>query len=139
MTCIFCAIVAETAARSVVAEDELVVAFMDVHPVNPGHVLVAPKQHATYLSELPEATGARMMEVAMRVAAAVRAGDLEPDGVNLFLADGAAAGQTVFHVHLHVVPRHFGDGFRLQVDYGEPPTREELDGLAEMLRMGLGS
>ena len=135
MNCIFCSIAAEDAPASVVTEDELVVAFMDIHPVNPGHVLVAPKEHAASLSGLPAATGARMMEVAMRVAASVRASDLKPDGLNFFLADGAAAGQSVFHVHLHVVPRHVGDGFRLEVDYGDPPSRVELDGLAELLRL----
>lgn len=118
------------------SENESVIAFMDLQPVNPGHVLVVPKEHATGLADLPERTGARMMEMAMRVADSARS-SLEPDGINLFLADGVAAGQEVFHVHLHVVPRHVGDGFRLQVTYGAAPSRDELDATAELLRSGL--
>ncbi len=137
MDCIFCAIVAGAAPASVVIEDDLTVAFMDISPVNPGHVLVVPKEHATGLGDLPEPTGARMMETAMRIAASIRSGPQQPDGINLFLADGVAAGQEVFHVHLHVVPRHVGDGFRLQVAYGEAPSRAELDEVAKELRSGL--
>ena len=137
MHCIFCDIVAGVAPGSVVSEDEVVTAFMDLQPVNPGHVLVVPKQHATGLADLPSPTGSRMMEVALEVASSIRS-TLEPDGTNLFLADGAAAGQEVFHVHLHVVPRYFGDGFRLHVDYDDPPNRAALDQLAEELRLGLG-
>lgn len=137
MDCIFCAIVAGAAPSSVVMQDDLVVAFMDIGPVNPGHVLVVPKKHAQGLRDLPSQTGARMMEVAMRVASSAQSSELEPDGINLFLADGAAAGQEVFHIHLHVVPRHFGDSFRIRVDYGHPPSREELDEMARLLRSGL--
>jgi len=137
MDCIFCAIVAGRAPRSVVSEDELVVAFMDINPVNPGHVLVVPKTHATGLADVPFGTGARMMELAMRLAKSARSAGLDPDGINLFLADGAAAGQEVFHAHLHMVPRHVGDGFSLQVAYGTPPSREQLDEVASALRSEL--
>ena len=74
-----------------------------------------------------------MFRVAQRLAAALRATSLEPEGVNLFLADGKAAGQEVFHAHLHVVPRRTGDGFGIRADFRSPP-REELDRVAELVR-----
>lgn len=125
--CIFCAIVAGEAPRSVVYEDDLVVGFMDIYPVNPGHLLVAPKRHATSLADLPAETGSKMMDGAMRLAAAIQAGPLRAAGTNLFLADGEAAGQVVYHVHLHVIPRFPGDGFRLRIDYDPAPNRATLD------------
>lgn len=125
--CIFCAIVAAEAPRSVVYEDETVMAIMDIRPVTPGHLLVVPRTHSTYLADLPSTTGARMMEVAMDLAAATRRTDLEPEGINLFLADGRVAGQVVFHVHLHVIPRRPADGFGLNLRYDPAPPRAVLD------------
>lgn len=127
--CIFCSIVAGQAEASVVHRDDLCMAFMDLMPVNPGHLLVVPREHATYLAELPAATGAHMFAVAQRLAARLRGSGLRADGVNVFLADGEAAGQEVFHVHLHVIPRFAGDGFGLTFgpSYGQPVSRARLD------------
>lgn len=127
MTCIFCAIVAGAAPSSIVCEDALTVAFMDIMPVTPGHLLVVPKQHATHLADLPPGTGAAMMETATRCAAALRTSPLRTEGINLFLADGAVAGQEVFHTHLHVLPRFEGDGFGLSIRYGPATERTTLD------------
>jgi len=137
--CVFCRIVESTAPASIVYADEEVVAFMDIQPVNPGHVLVIPKVHAAQLSELNEETGAHMFRVAMRIAGALRRSDVRCEGVNLFLADGEAASQDVFHVHLHVIPRFRGDGFEIRVrpDYGLKPNRKELDEIAEKIRAAL--
>lgn len=130
----FCAIVARDTPASVVASDEHVLAFCDLQPVHPGHLLVVPREHAADLATLPAATGQRMFAMAQRLAAALRASGLRVDGVNLFLADGAAAGQEVGHVHLHVVPRHTGDGaLRIHAEWSLPP-RAELDGVAERVR-----
>ena len=74
-----------------------------------------------------------MFRVAQRLAAAVRASGIRSEGVNLFLADGEAAGQDVFHVHVHVLPRYPGDGFTLQITRAEP-SRADLDDLAARLR-----
>jgi diadenosine tetraphosphate (Ap4A) HIT family hydrolase len=111
-------------------------AFMDIRPVNPGHVLVIPVQHAAGLSELDPEAGAHMMRVAQRIAHALRASSVRCEGVNLHLADGAAAGQEVFHVHLHVVPRFRGDGFGLRFgpNYGRLAPRTELDAIAASLQ-----
>ena len=131
--CVFCAIVSGAAPASVVHEDEHLIAFCDLMPVNRGHVLVVPKRHAADLAELPAATGALMFPLAQRLAARIRRSPLRCDGVNLVLADGRAAGQTVFHVHLHVIPRLVGDGFALH-GAARPATRSELDEVADLLR-----
>ncbi|MGW0173156.1 HIT family protein [Rhodococcus sp. NPDC003322] len=144
--CVFCAIVARTAEASIVHEDEHTVAFMDIRPFTPGHLLVVPKAHASGLAELDPEDGRRVFAVGQRIATALRDGGTripgEPedgpraDGVNLFLADGVAAGQEVFHVHLHVIPRNGGDGFGLR---GRPtmPRRDDLDYLAGTIRRRL--
>jgi diadenosine tetraphosphate (Ap4A) HIT family hydrolase len=132
--CPFCAIVAGEAPASVVHEDERSLAFLDLNPATEGHALVVPREHSVGLADLPERTGGHLFRVGQRVAAALRE-SLDPDGVNLFLADGAAAGQEVFHVHLHVLPRYEGDG--VVIDGGqERASREELDAVAERVRSG---
>jgi histidine triad (HIT) family protein len=109
--CVFCRILTGELPGSMVYRDEQCAAFMDIQPINPGHVLVIPTRHAADLADLGAATTADLMTVAHRLAAALRASGLRCEGVNLFLADGAAAGQEVFHVHLHVFPRYIGEGF----------------------------
>lgn len=133
--CGFCAIVDGEAEQSPVYGDERVIAFMDVQPVVRGHLLVAPRAHAANLADLEPEDGAAMFEVGRRAAATLRASRLRCEGVNIFVADGEAAGQDVFHVHLHVIPRHEGDGFglRLPPEYSMRP-REELDEAAAMIR-----
>lgn len=135
--CIFCAIARGEAERSVVYEDSNVIAFMDILPVTPGHLLVAPKRHATYLADLEPDTGSAMMQAAMACAAALRHSPLRTEGINLFLADGEAAGQEVLHVHLHVLPRFAGDGFGLRIDYDAPPARSTLDYQADVIARNL--
>ena len=136
--CIFCRIVAGDAPASVVHRDERCVAFMDIRPVNPGHLLVVPTRHAAHLVDTDAETVAHLTRVAHRLAAAIRASGLRCEGVNLHLADGAAAGQDVFHVHLHVIPRWKGDGFGLRFapGYGVRP-RAELDAAADAVRATL--
>lgn len=138
MDCIFCAIVAGEAPASVVYDDPEILAFLTIGPVTPGHLLVIPKRHAPYLADLDEATGARMFTVGMRLAAALRAtSDIRCEGVNLFLADGEAAFQEVFHTHLHVFPRFAGDTFAISADWSVQPERQELDDVAARLRAAL--
>lgn len=134
--CVFCEIVAGLSPASFVHRDEEVCAFMDIKPVTPGHLLVIPSRHAENLAELPPATGRRIFEVAQRLAAALRRTELRCEGVNFFLADGEAAGQEVFHFHLHVLPRFAGDGFGLHfgLDYGKQPARASLDEVAAAIR-----
>ena len=131
--CVFCEIVAGRLEASVVHDDERVLAFMDLNPVSPGHLLVIPKAHGAALADVDPEDGARLFRVGQTLAAAVRRTGLRAEGVNLFLADGEAAGQEVFHAHLHVLPRFAGDGFQLQVTSGAP-SRDELDEVAAEIR-----
>ena len=115
-------------------EDERTVTFMDIRPVVRGHMLVVPRAHAPYLADLDPEDGAAVFRAAQLAGAALRASSLRCEGVNLFLADGEAAGQEVFHVHLHVIPRHAEDGFGLRFppDYAVRP-RAELDEAASAI------
>ncbi|MBN2642898.1 MAG: HIT family protein [Victivallales bacterium] len=108
--CIFCKIVAGEIPSTKVYEDELVLAFMDIAPINHGHVLVIPKEHHTGSSSIPEDVAGRMFHVAARLGVAAKR-ELDYDGFNLHFADGASAGQVVMHAHLHMVPRGVEDGF----------------------------
>ena len=134
--CIFCEIVAGRQPASIIYQDDLCLAFMDIRPVNPGHVLIIPRTHASGLAELEKEAGARMFVIAQDIGTALRRSGITCEGINFHLADGRAAGQEVFHVHLHVVPRFRGDGFGLRFgpNYGEIPTRDELSANAKKIR-----
>jgi len=128
-SCIFCKIVAGEAEASVVYQDQYVTVFMDICPVVQGHTLVIPNIHSPDLSSLDQAHAQHMFTIAQNIAQAIRASELKCEGINLFMADGSAAGQTIFHNHLHIIPRYIGDGFglRFPVGHGEQPARAELD------------
>jgi diadenosine tetraphosphate (Ap4A) HIT family hydrolase len=136
--CVFCGIVEGHVDGSRVYADERVLAFLDIQPITTGHTLVVPRAHGASLAEIEPEDGAAVMRAAMVVAAALRRSGLPCEGVNLFLADGEAAGQEVFHVHLHVIPRFAGDGFgiRFPPDY-RMRERAELDATAEQIRSTL--
>lgn len=103
--CVFCRIVSGTAASAEVAEDEATYAFMDVHPASEGHLLVVPKRHSADLLDIPAEDLAAVTASAQRIARVV-VEEFGADGVNLLNCCGARAWQTVFHFHLHVIPRH---------------------------------
>jgi diadenosine tetraphosphate (Ap4A) HIT family hydrolase len=137
-SCIFCEIAAGRADSTKVLEDETCLALMDIHPINAGHVLVVPKAHATDLSDLPAENGGRMFQMAQVVANALMKSEVKCEGVNLMLAHGKAAGQEVFHVHLHVIPRYRGDNLKIRFNLLKlRPTRAELDRIAAQIRHGL--
>jgi histidine triad (HIT) family protein len=136
--CIFCAVSAGQAKRSLVYEDETSVAVMDISPVNPGHMLVIPKEHVAGLEDLPDDAGSHLFGIAMRVSRALRRTPIRSEGINLWVADGESAGQDVFHVHLHVLPRFAGDPLRIERAGGWTATpREELDRVASQIREAL--
>ena len=138
--CLFCAIVAGDAPASVVHADDDVVAFLDTVPVNTGHVLVVPRRHTAGLVDLPLPVGEAVWRAAHRIAAVMRADPEWSEGVNLHLSDGEAAGQSVGHLHLHVIPRWIDDGLRIVEDnVPARPSRDELDAVAERLASALGS
>jgi histidine triad (HIT) family protein len=108
-SCIFCQIVAGHAPAHRVAEDELALAFMDIFPASPGHALVIPRAHAANVFEIDADSMRAVAALARRLALAQRA-ELAPDGLAVYQANGAAAGQTVWHYHVHLIPRTTGQG-----------------------------
>jgi histidine triad (HIT) family protein len=130
--CVFCRIIAGQIPSTRVYEDELTVAFMDIGQVNPGHVLVAVKRHAENLYALDDAQAAAVQRTAARVARAIRDA-FSPQGLSVYQANGKAAGQTVFHYHVHLVPRYEGDGMALSWPVKNPP-REKLEEHAARIR-----
>jgi len=137
--CVFCKIVNGDIPSSEVYSDDQILAFMDIQPVNPGHILIIPKTHANNLKELDPNVGAQMFRLAIRVAEALRKSDVKCEGVNVYLADGEVAGQKVPHVHIHVFPRFTGNGFGLKLGpgYGTQPERSELEEIAEKIKSKL--
>ena len=110
--CLFCKIVAGEIPATIVAQDERTVAFMDINPATRGHALVIPRAHARDVHEIDPEDLTAVAASAQRIAArAVQ--ELGADGVNLLQSNGRAAWQTVFHFHLHVIPRYEGDPLRL--------------------------
>jgi len=133
--CIFCRLVAGEIPATRVYEDELTLAFMDLGQVNPGHVLVAVKRHAATLLDLTPDEAAAAMRTAQRLALALKL-SFDPPGITLLQANGKEGEQTVFHFHLHVVPRHANDGITLSWPRKDPP-RERLEEYAARLRSAL--
>jgi diadenosine tetraphosphate (Ap4A) HIT family hydrolase len=134
--CIFCAIVRGEAPATFLHQDDLVVAFMDIRPVQPGHLLVVSRTHAKLIPELAAASLARLWLVATDLNRALRRSALPVEAVSVYVADGDAAGQEVAHVHIHLIPRHAHDGFgfRFPPGYGIRPGRSELERLAGEIR-----
>ena len=112
--CIFCAIVAGDAPAQIVDSDEHTVSFMDINPFTPGHALVIPRTHSADLTEISDEDLERTTIAARRLTRKM-AEVLEPAGFNILNACGAAAWQTVFHFHLHVIPRYEDDPMKLPV------------------------
>lgn len=130
--CVFCKIVEGQIPSTKVHEDGLTLAFMDIGEVSPGHVLVAVKPHVENIFGLDDMLAAAVFQTAARVARAVKKA-YSPEGVTLYQANGSAAGQTVFHFHLHLVPRYDKDGLHLSWRAKNPP-REQLEANAARLR-----
>src|SRR5687768_3664550 len=135
--CVFCRILAGELPSSPVLDSDLVVAFLDIHPANPGHTLVLPRRHVESFTELSPLEVEQLARCGQRIAAALKQGFDGCEAVTFSLADGAAAGQDVPHTHLHVVPRRTGDGLGWRAA-GQLQDREALDATASQLRAALG-
>lgn len=109
MSCVFCAIVAGDAPAIRIYEDDDYLALLDIRPFTRGHTLVIPKVHTVDLTDTPPETVAQLAIIGQRIAKAARVSGLHADGNNIAINDGKAAFQSVFHLHLHVVPRRDGD------------------------------
>lgn len=134
--CIFCRLIAGEIPSARVYEDELTLAFMDIGQVNPGHVLVATKRHAVTLLDVTPEEIAAVAQTAQRVARAVQT-VFDPPGITLLQANGREGDQTVFHFHMHVVPRHANDGIALSWPRKDPPANV-LQGYAQRLSDAIG-
>lgn len=119
--CLFCKIVSGKVPCSKVYEDDYHLAFLDIYPANKGHTLVIPKKHYAHFSQIHPKEIGKLTEAVQKVALAVKEG-CKADGINVFLNEGKAAGQVIFHAHFHVVPRFLDDGIVFKtnrVEYGE--------------------
>lgn len=135
-SCIFCAIVAGDAPAHRVFENDHAMAFLDIRPVSRGHLLVVPREHAMDLNSTHPDAAADVFRVGHTLARAVRHSDLRADGANLVINDGKAAFQTVFHLHLHVVPRWHRDRLRFATGLVTRRLREP-EHVADAVRVGL--
>ena len=126
MACVFCEIVAGGAPAIRIHEDDDYLAILDIRPFTPGHTLVIPKAHTVDVTDTPAETLAGIMALGQRIALAARASGLGATGTNLAINDGKSAFQSVFHIHLHVVPRRDGDklSFAKGVLLRRDPDRE---------------
>lgn len=131
--CIFCKIVAGEIPAFKIYEDEHTLAFMDIHPANEGHALVIPKEHAENAWSISEDDIARTAITVRRVAGAV-ARTVESEGLNLVQANGPAAGQSVFHFHVHILPRRNGDGLGMTWAMPAQGDMQAIGALAERIR-----
>lgn len=136
--CIFCRILAGEAPASFIWRDKASAAFMDILPATCGHALVIPVRHAVTIWEMTDEEIAAVFRTAGRVARAIRE-VLQPPGLSLLQSNGRAAGQEVFHFHVHLIPRYGDDPFRVRLrgpDAARPP-REELEAQAMRLRAAI--
>ena len=130
--CIFCKIIAGEIPSFKVFEDDRTLAFMDINPVSPGHVLVIPKHHAPDLMHIPTDGLMATVATAQTVARAVDK-TLKPNGINLVQSNGPGAGQSVFHLHVHIIPRIAGD--KLKLNWGiAPGDMDAIGAVAERIR-----
>ncbi|MFA5841482.1 MAG: HIT family protein [Candidatus Paceibacterota bacterium] len=107
---LFCKIIASEIPAKIIYEDEFSLAFLDINPINTGHVLLLPRRHFENIFDMPEDLAAKLSAVSKKLAIAIK-GSLNADGINITSNNGAAAGQLVFHAHTHIIPRYTGDGF----------------------------
>jgi len=136
-SCVFCKIAHKQALSSVIYEDETVLAFLDIRPLTAGHSLVIPKAHYVDIFGIPQDLLCNVYKVSKKVAVAVKK-TTEADGISIIQQNGTAAGQDIFHLHAHVVPRF--EGQKLP-GFGElkEVERAKLDGLAKKIKKHLGT
>jgi histidine triad (HIT) family protein len=133
-SCIFCRIIRGEAPGHRIHEDELTVTIMDAYPASEGHALVLTREHHENIHEIPEATLCAVAAQSKRVASAIRK-ELKPDGLGIYQLNGSAAGQTVGHYHMHVIPR--SEGHRRNVHGRAPADDETQEALAARLAAAL--
>lgn len=132
--CLFCKIVAREIPSEKVFEDDFAYAFLDIHPVNRGHTLVVPKRHTRDLYDITTKEFGALMERVHLLAPKIKE-VVAADGINIGMNNEGAAGQLIFHTHIHIIPRFTDDGFRHW--HGTPYKEDELAETAESLRRAI--
>lgn len=132
MDCVFCKIVNKEVSASLVYEDEICIAFLDIHPMTEGHVLIIPKEHKERFTQLEIQVAGHIFKIGHKILKGIENSEIRCEGANLFLSDGAVAGQEVAHTHLHIAPRSKGDGQRVGFIHADPNqiARKYLDEIA---------
>ncbi|OUR97780.1 hypothetical protein A9Q84_06150 [Halobacteriovorax marinus] len=137
--CVFCEILEGNIPASFVYKDEFVTSFMDLNPINKGHLLIVPNIHASKFTDVAVSIVPKMFEAAQQILKAIESSDIPCSGANLFLSDGEVAGQEVPHSHLHIAPRFEGDTHRMGFSGNKEieSNRASLDQTAEMIKIQL--
>lgn len=130
--CVFCKIISRKLPASFVYEDDICVGFLDIHPITEGHILVIPKDHHERFTQFDSKVIGHIFQVGQKVLKAIEKSVIRCEGANIFLSDGAVAGQEVMHSHLHIAPRFRGDGQRVGFSHADPDEypRKKLDDIA---------
>ena len=134
--CIFCKILAGEIPSTVVYEDDDFRAILDVNPAARGHVIILPKNHAANIFELPDEDASKIFVVAKKIATAIKK-TYPCDGVNILQNNGEASGQTVFHLHVHVIPRFEGDTDHVNIRWKPGETPADMAKIAEEIKANL--
>jgi histidine triad (HIT) family protein len=134
-SCVFCRIVRGQAPASIIYEDDAVMAFLDIRPLYTGHTLVIPKQHYVDIFDIPDTLLSQVYIVAKHISPAIKAAT-QADGISIIQQNGKAAGQDIFHLHVHVVPRFEGQKMPRFSELKEV-ERAQLDEMAKKVRLNL--
>ncbi len=133
--CIFCKIIAGQIPANKIYEDEDTFAMLDINPVNPGHTLVISKEHYVNIFEVPDALITKMISTVKKVAHAIK-DSMSIENGNIIMNNGKDAGQTVFHAHIHFIPRNAGDGHK-DLWHGKPYGEGEAQEIIEKIKKAL--
>ncbi|HPN39375.1 MAG TPA: HIT family protein [Melioribacteraceae bacterium] len=132
--CIFCKIANGEIPCNKVYEDENVISFMDINPINKGHLLVIPKKHFQEVKDYDDEIGGKLFNVAVKIEKAIRKVEgIKLEATSFVIANGKAAGQEVFHSHLHIIPRYENDNMTTKINRTEKSSAEELKNLANLI------
>ncbi len=137
MNCIFCDIIDEKAHAEILYEDKDIISFLDIRPVNFGHTLVIPKAHYENFTTVPGDTLMKLVSITQLMSDAI-VKSLKPDGFNLIANNGAAAGQTIYHFHFHIIPRYFKDDFNFKLNL-KNYIDSSMHEYADKIRLALNS
>ena len=134
--CVFCAIITKDEQASIVFENDFSISFMDRYPLNRGHLLVIPKQHYQYLTDMENNDVAQLFEIVNMLSKHVWK-IVNADGLNISQSNGLAASQDIFHVHIHIIPRFINDTDNDSWPSRKTTTEQELDNLASQIKSSL--